>query len=127
MLDRKIGMAGPKPESAAHIPAAGEAQIERERTVDQPDHGTDVLAEIRQYVGGVGEDAGVVLPRLERLPREIGSLAAGYLWLFGPTFGHESPVTERRPGKRRPVMPVDHDCLFEQSQSIESPFSCYWK
>ena len=31
MLDRKIGMAGPKPESAAHIPAAGEAQIERER------------------------------------------------------------------------------------------------
>ena len=47
------------------IPAAGEARVERQRTVDQPDHGADILAELRQHKGGVGEDARVVLAHLE--------------------------------------------------------------
>ncbi len=41
MLDREIGLAGPEPENATHIPAAGEARVERECSVDQPDHGAD--------------------------------------------------------------------------------------
>jgi len=45
MLDREIGLAGPEPEKAAYIPAAGEARVERQRSVDQPDHGADILAE----------------------------------------------------------------------------------
>jgi len=47
MLDREIGLTGQHPDNAAQIPAAGIARVERERTVDQPDHGTDILAKIR--------------------------------------------------------------------------------
>jgi len=85
MLDRGIGLTGPEPENAAHKPAAGEARVERQRTVDQPYRGADVLAEYSQYKGGVGKDARVVLRRLERLPRKITGLAAGCLGLFGPS------------------------------------------
>jgi len=95
------------------VPAAGEARVECQRTVDQPDHHTDVLAEIRQHKAGVGKDAWVVLPDLERLPSEIAGLAAGYLRLFGPAISDEVHVTDRRPGKRRPVMPIDGDRLLE--------------
>src|SRR5438309_4287688 len=76
MLDRKIGLAGPQPESAAPEPATGEARVERQCTVDQPDHGTDILAELRQHEGCIGEDARVVLPRLERPPSKIDGHAA---------------------------------------------------
>src|SRR6266851_9235408 len=84
MLDREIGLAVPDPQKAADRPAAGGARVERERAVDQPDHGTDVLAESRQHLGGIGEDARVVLRHLERLSSEIAALAAGCLRLFGP-------------------------------------------
>src|SRR6266404_1722187 len=108
------------------MPALGEARVECQRTVDQPDHRTDVLAEIRQHKAGVDKDARVVLPRLERLPSEIAGLAAGCLQLFGPAVSDEVHMTDRRPRKRRPVMPIDSDRLLEQFQSIEGPLSCYW-
>jgi hypothetical protein len=81
MLDREMGLAGKHPENTAQIPAAGEARVERERTVGQPDHGVDILAESRQHEGGVGEDARIVLARPERLPSKIDTLAAGCLRL----------------------------------------------
>src|SRR5437667_2295513 len=62
MLDRKIGLPGKQPKDAAHIPAVGITRVERERTFDQSDHGADFPAEIRQYVGGVGENARVIPP-----------------------------------------------------------------
>ena len=73
MLDREIGLTGEDPEKAAHKPAAGKARVKRKRPVDQPDHGADVLAEVRQHQGGVGEEAGVILPHLERLPGKRAS------------------------------------------------------
>src|SRR6266478_7464306 len=123
MLDRDIVLAGPEPEKAAYIPAAGEARVERERTVDQPDHGADVLPELAQHESGVREDAGVVLPRLERTPGKIYALAAGCFRLFGPTVSDEPQVADRCPGECRPVMPIDGDRLFEQAQSLEHPLS----
>jgi hypothetical protein len=121
MLDREIGLTGPDPEKAAQIPAACEAQVERERTVHQPDHGTDVLAEIRQHEGGVGEDARVVLGYLECLPSEIAGLAAVRLRLFGPAVNDEPQMADRRPRQCRAVMGIDGDCPLQQSQSIENP------
>src|SRR3954454_17246667 len=103
MLDREIVLTGPDPESAARMPAAGKARVERERTVDQPDHGADVLAEIRQQEGGVGEDARVILSRLERLPSKIDALAAIYLRLFGLVGSVEVHVADSRPGQCRSV------------------------
>src|SRR5437660_11050257 len=109
MLEREIGLAGIYPEKAAHKPAAGIARVERERTVDQPDHRADILAEIRQHEGGVGEDARVVPRYLERLPSEIAGLAAGCLQVFSPAVSDEPHVAERRPGECRGVMPIDRD------------------
>src|SRR5271165_1709905 len=108
------------------MPALGEARVECQRTVDQPDHRTDVLAEIPQHKAGVDKDARVVLPRLERLPSEVDGLAAGCFRLFGPAVSDEVHMTDRRPRKRRPVMPIDSDRLLEQPQSVEGPLSCYW-
>jgi hypothetical protein len=47
MLDCEIGLPGPHPEMATHKPAAGKARVERQRTVNKPDHGTNILAIIR--------------------------------------------------------------------------------
>ena len=127
MLDREIVLTGPDPENAAQIPAAGEARVERQRTVDQPDHGADILAEIRQHEGGVGEDARVVLRHLERLPSKIDGLAAVCLRLFGPAVTDEPQVADRRPGQCRPVMRIDRDRLLKQSQSLENPLFRYRK
>src|SRR5437016_12929 len=123
MLDREIGLAGIYPDLAAQVPPAGEARVERERTVDQPDHGLDLLAEIREHEGGVGEDAWVILRSIERLPSEIAGLTAGCLRIFDD----EAHVTDRCPSERRSVMPIDRDCLLEQPQGLDGPLFCYWK
>src|ERR1700730_13421853 len=127
MLDCEIGLAGPDPDVAAHIPAVGIARVERERTVDQPDHGTDVLSEASQHKCGVGEDARVALPHLERLPSEVAGLATACLRVFGPALNDEPRVAVCRPGQRRAVMPIDRDRLPEQSQSLENPLFRYRK
>jgi len=115
MLDREVGLAGKQPEKAAQKPATGIARVERERPVDQADHRTDILAELSQHESCVGEDAGVVLSHLERLPSEIAGLAAGCLRLFGPAVIDEPQMADRRPGQYRPVMPIDRDRLLAQS------------
>jgi hypothetical protein len=69
---------------------------------------------------------GVVLPHLERLPSEIAGLAAGCPRLFGPAVSDEPRAADRRPGKRRPVVPIDRDRLFEQAERLENPLSRYW-
>jgi hypothetical protein len=121
MLDREVGLTGPDPENAAPIPAASEARVERQRTVDQPDHGADILAEIRQRLRGIGEGARVVLRHLERLSRKIGGLATVSLRRFGPAVIDQPHVADRRPGKRRPVIGINRDRLLEQSQGRENP------
>src|SRR5260370_42491918 len=106
MFDREIGLTGPEPEEAADSPALGVARVERQRTVDQPDHGTEVLAGLSQHDGGDGEDARVVLRHLERLPGEIAALAAGRLRFFAPTGNYERQMASRRPGNSRPLMQI---------------------
>src|SRR5215472_14322161 len=60
MLNCEIEMTRPEPEDPAPVPAAGEARIECQRPIDQPDHGVDVLAEICERVGGMHQDDRVV-------------------------------------------------------------------
>src|SRR5712672_815573 len=97
MLDRNIGLTGPEPEKAAQIPAAGEARVECQRTIDQPDHRTDILAEISQHGSRIGESTRVVLPHLERQPREVDAPSAGCLRLFYPTGSDDLQVADCRP------------------------------
>jgi hypothetical protein len=126
MLDRQIGLAGPKPEMAARIPATRVARVERQRTVGQPDHRADILAEPRQHHGGTDEDVRVVLRHLERLPSEIAGLAAGCLRVFGPAFNNEPLVADRCVGQCRAVTRIDRDRLLEQSQGLGDPLFRYW-
>src|SRR5438270_11773376 len=122
MLDREIMFTGKYPNNSAHEPASGKARVKRQGTVDQPDHGTDILAELSENKSCIGEDARVVLCRLERLPNKIDGLAAVCLRRCGPTVTNEPQMADRRPGKGGPVMPIDHDRLFEQPQSLHNPF-----
>src|SRR5260370_37415835 len=103
MLDREIGLTGPEPEKAAHIPAAGKARVECQRSIDQPDHSADILA-ASQHERGVREDARVVLRYLERLPSEIAGLAAGDLRRFSPPRSYARHVVRRCPAQRRCVI-----------------------
>src|SRR6516225_2238167 len=109
MLNCEIRLTGPDPQKATHIPAASEARVKHERTVNQPDHGLDILAKIPQHESGMDEYAWVVLSHFERLPREFDGLATRCFRLCGPAVSEDSHMTERRPRKCRPVMPIDSD------------------
>src|SRR6267142_1047753 len=126
MLNRKIGLAGPDPENAAPKPATSEARVERQCTIDKRDHRVDVLAEIRQHLGGIGEGARVVLRDLERLPRKISGRAMAGLRVVGPAVIDQPHVTDRRPGEGRPVTPIDRDRAIEQAERLGNPLSRYW-
>ena len=115
MFDRKIELPSVYPDKAAPIPAASEARVERQRSIDQPDHRANILAELSQYQGGVDEDARIVLPHLERPPGKVGALAAIRVWLVGPAITDEPQVADRRPGQCRPVMRIVRDCLPDQA------------
>src|SRR5438067_11710959 len=125
MFDRQIGLTGIYPHKAAPKPATGEARVERQRSVDEPDHCTNIFAELSQRESGIGEDARVVLRRFERLPGEIDALAAVRLWLFGPAVADEPQVADRRPRQCRPVARIDRDCLLNQFQSRNEPLFSY--
>ncbi len=125
MLDREIVLTGPQPQDTTQKPAAGEARGERQGAVDQRHHGADILAEIGQNKGGVGQDARVVPRHLERLPGKIDRFAGG-LRLFGPALSDEPHLAHRRQGQRRTAVPVDRYRLMEQFQSLEKPLFGYW-
>src|SRR5215212_415429 len=105
MFDCEIVLSSESPEKAAQIPAAGEAWVQRECAVDQPHHGTDVLAQSRQHNGDVGDDTRIVLPDLECPPGEFDALLSIILRCFGPALSDEPHVANCCPGQCRPVMP----------------------
>src|SRR6516165_11197454 len=73
MLDRDVRLAGPNPEEAADVPAAGVVRIQRQSVIDQRYHGADILAEIGQREGSIREDARVVASHFQGSPCEIGA------------------------------------------------------
>src|SRR5215813_5164583 len=84
-LDRDVELARPQPEQAADSPAAREARVECQRSVDQRHHRADILVEIGQRLGGIGQDARVVAGHLQGSPGEIGALEAVRCRIFAPT------------------------------------------
>jgi len=75
MLQREIWLTRSQPETSADVPAVGKTWIERERPIDEPDHGVDVLTQHAQHESGDGEDTWVVIAGVQRLPCEIDGLA----------------------------------------------------
>jgi len=60
MLDREVRLARFYSECAADVPAARVVRVEHQGTIEQRHHGTDVLAEISQRMGGSYQNARVV-------------------------------------------------------------------
>jgi hypothetical protein len=56
MFNCKIGVASPEPEHAAYMPATREAWIEDQCSINQHNHRVDILAEIGQGSGRIGEN-----------------------------------------------------------------------
>ena len=84
MLEREIRLTRSQPETGANVPAVGKTRIERERTIDQSDHGINVFAQHGQHESSHSEDARLVLTGIQRLPGEIGSPAPRCLEVIGP-------------------------------------------
>ena len=76
VLDGKLGLAGPVPQTGANVPTAGEARMKGECAIDQGHHRADVLAEIRQRQRSVDENARIVARHLQRPPGEVSAFAA---------------------------------------------------
>src|SRR4029077_10686678 len=89
MLDRDIELARPYPERAADRPATGVVWVECQCTVNQCHHGADVLAEIRQCMGGSYQDRRVVAGHFQSSPREIKTLQTVPSRIFTPAVPNE--------------------------------------
>src|SRR5689334_18080802 len=126
MLDCEIVLTGKYPEKTAHPPAACEARVERERTIDKPDHGTNVLAEASQDEGRARENTRIVLRHLKRLPGKVDALVTMCLRRVGPSFIDEPHVRKRRLRKCRPEFLIDRDRPIEQFQRFKIALSCCW-
>src|ERR1700730_7071184 len=127
MLDSEIELTGEQPQKAAHKPTAGEARVERQCTVDQPDHGADIFAETRQHKGGDDENARVVLSDLECLPSKLDAAAAEFLRFCGPAVIDKPHVAVRHPGKCRAKLPIYGNRPLKKSQRLDNAFLCYRK
>jgi len=98
MLDRCIVLTSIRPEKTADVPAACETRVQRERPIDQSEHHSDILPEIRQHEGRVGEDTWVIFPYLKGLPSKLNCREAGRVRLFGPSVKNQSHFADRGPG-----------------------------
>src|SRR5215469_5190012 len=65
ILDRKVGLAREKPENGADVPTACKIRVECEGTIDQRDHGADILAEIASGEGDIDNGVRIVAGHLQ--------------------------------------------------------------
>src|SRR6516164_3645613 len=118
MLDRFVGLARPTSQYAADVPGAGVIWIEREGTVNQSDHRTDVFAEIGQRVAGIRQDAWVLAGHFKGSPREIGALRTIRLRIFAATVQKQPDAACRSPGERGSVARIARDRLLQQAKCL---------
>jgi len=82
VLEREVGLTCSQPKIAADLPAACEARVQRQCTIDQCHHRADVLTEIAERRGGIRQDAGVIAGDLEGALGEIDALPTVRLGIF---------------------------------------------
>src|SRR5580704_9823142 len=95
MRDRSIGLSCVQPEGGAAVPTACKIRIECEGTIDQGDHGADILAEIGECLGGIRQSARIVSANLEGSSSEIDTLQTIDRRSIAPTV-KKQPVTAKR-------------------------------
>src|SRR6516165_11412290 len=118
LFDCGIGLAGPTSEGAANVPAASEARVERDRSISQPNHCVDVLAEIGESNGSISKHIWIVATDLEGPACEIGALPAVRVGVLARAIKAKAETAVRGPGERGPVMRIARDCLLHQTQRL---------
>src|SRR6516165_958869 len=123
MLDRQTGLACVQPKPTACQPTLSKARIKRETPIDHPDGGTNVLAEISECLGGVGQGTRVARRGADSLLCKIDGFAALCLLVFGPAVEIDLDVAERRMSKSTPITWIVLDSLAEQIKCGHCAFS----
>src|ERR1700730_13312460 len=118
MRDRGVGKARPKPEYSADVPAARKIRIQRQRTINQRHHATDVLAEIGKRKGGIRQDSRVVTGHFQGSPCEISALQTVHLRIFAPTVHKQAITAVSGPGERRAVTRIARDRLLRKTERL---------
>src|SRR5215831_9876821 len=124
MRDRQIRLAGPQTKETADIPSAGGARVERKGALDDRDHGVDVLAELRQHKGGIGENRGVIARSFKRPSSRLYPAATGGLRFIAPAIEVAPHMAHRGPGKGWPVIWIARDCLLKQGERLKDAVFC---
>jgi len=112
MFDRDVRPARPEPQVAADVPAAREVRVERQATINQRHHRTDVFAEIGERVGGIHQDVGIVAGYLQGPSRKIDALQTVSLRIFAPAVRNKPKTAECGPSECGPVPRIARDRLL---------------
>src|SRR6266567_5036230 len=116
MLDRDVQLSRPHPQVPTEVPATREIRVERQRTVNQCNHGAEVLTEIGQREGGICEGARLVAGHFQGSPGEIDALQTVRLPIFAPIFEKLPSIADRSPGERWPVTRIARDRLLRKPE-----------
>ena len=98
------------------MPAAREIRVQGKGSVDQRQHGPDILAEIGQRLGGIRQRARIVPGHLEGSSGEVGALQAVDRRRIAATVEKQPVTAKRGPGESGPVARIARDGLLEQSE-----------
>src|SRR5260370_1890843 len=120
MLDSEIRLLGKQLEKAAGVPAAHVARIERQRTINQRRHCTDVLTEIAQRSGSIGQHSRIVPGDLKRALSAIDALSTINLRVSAPADEVAVKMEDRGPSEGRPVQRIPRDRLIEQAEPLRN-------
>jgi hypothetical protein len=112
MLVGEIGPISPEPHPAAPSPALREARVELESTVDQCEGGRNILTEVTERIGRIGEDSWIIPGRLESSLSEPHAVAA-CLRLVDPAAEGGATSGKTLSARARPVIRITVECLLQ--------------
>ena len=122
MLDRQTGLARVQPKPTACQPTLSKARIKSETPIDHPNGGTNVLTEISECLGGVGQGTRVARRRTDSLLCKINGFAAVRLLVFGPAVEIDLDMAECRNRKSTPISWIALDRPLEQIKCGQRAF-----
>src|ERR1700756_1704343 len=115
-LDCSVKLARKKQENGTDVPAARKARVERQRPIDQRHNRADILAEIGQREGGIGQSARIVTGHLQRPPGEIDTLAAVCRGVGTRPIRLKPKAADRSPSECRPETRIALDRPLEKTE-----------
>ena len=101
------------------MPAAREARVERQRTVDDRHYAVDILLGEREDKSSVGEDASIVRTSFQRPSGKFDGFPLVLLRGGTPAIVAEPLAADRGPRESRAVTRIARDRFFKQLQRFD--------